>query len=171
MKRKRTAEKSLITRKINQIRQLITERGSRIKILYLKDKLNDALRETEIINKELISMSDEVSIETDPGWMEDVTFNVDTCHSDIQEYIDSRKDESPSDNRSIRSWIERCQSEDGKSDIDRQQNGNKYVEHVQENQSDLANRLNALTLQGTEYEKGNVHRDNNCPPELNSQWY
>ena len=48
-------------------------------------------------------MSDGVSIETDPGWMEDVTFNVDTCNSDIQEYIDSRKDELPPDNISIRS--------------------------------------------------------------------
>ena len=68
----------------------------------------------------MISMSDEASIETDPGWMEDVRFNVDTCISDIEEYIDSRKDEPPSDNRSIRSWNERCQSEDGKSDIENQ---------------------------------------------------
>ena len=48
-------------------------------------------------------MSYGVSIETDSGWMEDVTFNFDTFHSDIQEYIDSRKDEQPSDNISIRS--------------------------------------------------------------------
>ena len=67
LKRKRTAKKSLITRKINQISQLITERGSRTKILYLKDKLNDVLRETEIINEKMISMSDEASIETDAG--------------------------------------------------------------------------------------------------------
>ena len=45
------------------------------------------------------------------------------------------------------------------------------MEHVQENLSNLANRLNGLTLQGTEQEEVNVHRDNNCPPELNSQWY
>ena len=111
LKRKGTAEKSLITRKNNQISQLITERGSRTKILCLKDKLNDILRETEIINEEMISMPDETSIGTDPAWMEDVTFNVDTCNSNIQEYIDFRKDKPPSDNRSIRSWIERCQSE------------------------------------------------------------
>ena len=40
-------------------------------------------RNREIINKEIISMSDEASTETDPGWMEDVTFNIDTCNSDI----------------------------------------------------------------------------------------
>ena len=116
-------------------------------------------------------MSDEVSIKTDPDWMEDVTFNVDTCNSDIQEYIDSRKDEPPSDNGSIRSWIERCQSQDGKNDIEKQQNEKKYVEQVQENLSDLANSLNGLTLKVNEQEEGNVHRDNNCPPELKSQWY
>ena len=166
LKRKRTTKMSLIARKINQISQLITERGSRAKILYLKDKLNDVLRETEIINEEMVSMSDEVRVETDPGWMKDVTFNVDTCNSDIQEYIDSRKDESPSNNRSIRSWIERCQNEDGKSDIEKQQNENKFVEHVQENLSDLANRLNGLTLQGNEQEEGNVHKDKNCPARI-----
>ena len=161
----------MITRKINQISQLITERGSRTKIRYLKDKLNDVLRETEIINEKMISMSDKASIEVDPEWIEDVTFNLDTCNSDIQEYIDSRKDEPPSDNRSIRSWIKRCQSEDGKSDIENQRNENKYMEHVHENLSNLANRLNRLTLQGTEQEEGNVHSDNNCPPELKNQWY
>ena len=169
LKRKGTAQKSFITRKINQISQLITEPGSHIKIIYLNDKLNDVLRETEIINER--SMSDEASIETDLGWMEDVTFNVDTCNSDIQKCIDSRKDKPPSDNRSVRSWIERCQSEDGKSDIENQRNENKYMEHIPENLSDLANRLNGLTLQGTEQEEGDVHRDNNCPPELKSQWY
>ena len=114
----------------------------------------------------MISMSDETSIEIAPRWMKDVTFNVGTCNSDMQEYIDSKKDEPPSDNRSIRSWIERCQSGDGKTDIEKQRNENKYVEHVQENLSNLANRLNGVTLQGTEQEEGNVNRDNSCPPKL-----
>ena len=45
------------------------------------------------------------------------------------------------------------------------------VKNAQENLSHLANRLNELTLQGTEQEEGKVHRDNNCPQELKSQWY
>ena len=88
--------------------------------------------------------------------MGDVTLNADTCNSNIQENVDYRKDEPPSDNRSIRSWIERCQSEDGKSDTEKQQNENKYMEHVQKDLSNLARRLNGLTLQGTEKEEGNV---------------
>ena len=67
LKRKITAKKSLITRKMYQISQLIIERSSRTKFLHLKDKLNDVLRETEIINEEMISVSDEASIETNPG--------------------------------------------------------------------------------------------------------
>lgn len=39
------------------------------------------------------------------------------------------------------------------------------MEHGQENLFDLANKLNALTLQGTEQEEENVQRDKNCPPE------
>lgn len=88
--------------------------------------------------------------------MGDVTLNADTCNSNIQENVDYRRDEPPSDNWSIRSWIERCQSEDGKSDIEKQQNENKYVEHVQEDLSNLARRLNRLTLEGNEKEEGNV---------------
>ena len=45
------------------------------------------------------------------------------------------------------------------------------MEHVPENLSDLANKLNGLTLQGNEQEEENVHRDNNCPPKSKSQWY
>ena len=45
------------------------------------------------------------------------------------------------------------------------------MKHVQENLRDLVNRLNGLTLQGTEQEEGNVHRDNSCAQELKSQWY
>ena len=45
------------------------------------------------------------------------------------------------------------------------------MQHIQENLSDLANRLNKLALHGTEQEEGNVHRGNNCPPELKSQRY
>ena len=86
-------------------------------------------------------------------------------------YLYSRKDKPPSNNRSIRSLIEHYQSEDGKNDTDKQQNESKYVEHGQENLPDLANRLNGLTLQGTEQEEGHVHKDYNCPPELKSQWY
>lgn len=67
--------------------------------------------------------------------------------------------------------IEPCQSEDGKSGIEKQQNENRYVEHVEENLSDLANRLNRLALQGTQQEKGTMHRDNNCPLEIKRQWY
>ena len=100
-------------------------------------------------------MSDEISIETDPGWTEDVTFNVNTCNSDVQKYIDSRKDDRPSDNRSISSQIERCQSEDGNCKIQKQQNENKYVELLQENMSDVGNRLNGQALQGTEQEEQN----------------
>lgn len=46
-----------------------------------------------------------------------------------------------------------------------------YVEHVEENLSDLANRLNRLAVQGTQQEKGTMHRDNNCPLEIKRQWY
>ena len=111
-------------------------------------------------------MSDETSIEIDSGWMEDVTFNVDTCNSAIQEYIDSRKYEPSSDNKSIMSWIEQSQSEDSKIDIEKQQNGNKYVEHVQQKLPYLSSRLNRLTLKKLSKKK-EMYIEITTVPQLN----
>ena len=111
-------------------------------------------------------MSDETSIEIDSGWMEDVTFNVDTCNSAIQEYIDSRKCEPSSDNKSIMSWIEQSQSEDSKIDIEKQQNGNKYVEYVQQKLPYLSSRLNRLTLKKLSKKK-EMYIEITTVPQLN----
>ena len=47
LKKKRTSKKSQIARKVNQINSLIT------KILYLKGKLDETLKETEAVYKEM----------------------------------------------------------------------------------------------------------------------
>ena len=53
LKKKRTSKKSLITRKINQINSLISKLGSSTEILYLKGKLDEALKETKAVYNEI----------------------------------------------------------------------------------------------------------------------
>ena len=53
LKKKRTSKKSLITRKINQINSLISEQESWTKIIHLKGKLDETLKETETVYNEM----------------------------------------------------------------------------------------------------------------------
>ena len=58
LKKKRTSKKSLITRKINQINSLISERRSRTEVLYLKSKLDETLKETEAVYNEMKKLAE-----------------------------------------------------------------------------------------------------------------
>ena len=161
LKRKRTSKKSLITRKINQINSFISERGSRTKILYLKNKLMETLRETEVVNDEMKEIALDENIDFDPGWIEDVIFNIDTCNSCVQEYIDLRKDDSSSgaSSKSIKSWIRHCELET--IDFENQQE----KETPEENLSDLTDKLNNMTIKSAEKES----KKESCIPNHPSQ--
>ena len=107
LKKKRNSKNSLITRKTNQINSLISEWRSHTKILYLKGKLDETLKETETVYNEMKKLEENENIEFDPGWIEDVIFSIDTCNSCVEEYLNSRKDDSNSSasGNSVSSWI------------------------------------------------------------------
>ena len=111
-KRKKTSKKPLVTRKINQINSLISEWGSRTKILYLKGKLDETLKETEAVYNEMKELAENENIEFDPEWIEDVIFSIDTCNSCVEKYMNSRKNDSNSSaSGSVSSSIRRCEKE------------------------------------------------------------
>ena len=64
---------------------MIYEWGSRTKILYLKGKLDETLKETETIYNEMKKIAENENIEFDPGWIVDVIFSIDTCNSFVEE--------------------------------------------------------------------------------------
>ena len=45
----------------------------------------------------MMKLLDEIKQSEDESWIKDVTYNVNTCNSDVKEYLDSRKDEPPSE--------------------------------------------------------------------------
>ena len=58
LKKKNTSKKSLLTRKINQINSLISERRSSTKTLCLKGKLEETLKETEAACNEMKELAE-----------------------------------------------------------------------------------------------------------------
>ena len=106
LKRKRAGKKGLITKKILQIKQLIEERGSRTKLKFLHESLIMVKREAENLHVELMQLLPENDENYGDDWVEDISFNVDECSSEINEYLISRRDDPPSDTMSKASIVE-----------------------------------------------------------------
>ena len=129
LKRKFTGKKSLITRKITQINELVQQRSSRTKILYVRESLNQVYSELVKENEDLMNLIDEEQ------------FEVDTCNSNVQAYLDSRKDDPPSETQSVSSWAKQCLNYQILHNIEARDD-----RVSKEGFSDLASRLNQLTL-------------------------
>lgn len=52
------------------------------------------------------SLNGALTYSEDSIWLEDITFNVDTCDSGVKEYLESRKDDPLSENRSTMSRLQ-----------------------------------------------------------------
>lgn len=52
------------------------------------------------------SLNGALTYSEDSVWLEDITFNVDTCNSGVKEYLESRKDDPLSENRSTMSRLQ-----------------------------------------------------------------
>ena len=105
LKRKFTGKKSLITKKITQVNELVQQRSSRTKILYLRESLNQVYSELVKENEDLMNLIDEENYQE---CITEMQFEVDTCNSNVQAYLDSRKDDPPSETRSVSSWAKQC---------------------------------------------------------------
>ena len=142
LKRKRTGKKMLITKKINQINELVQQRSSRTKISYLRDSLNQVYADLIKENEEFMNLNPCIDEENCQEWILEIQFEIDTCNSTVQEYLDSRKDDPPSDTQSISSWAKQCLNNQIFQIGEIEDDGNS-----KEGFSDLANQMNQLTLE------------------------
>ena len=85
---------------------MISDWGGRTKILYLKRKLDQSLKETEAVYNEMKELTENKDILFNLGWKEDV-------NSCVEEYMNSRIDESNCSvsANSVSSWIQWCEKE------------------------------------------------------------
>ena len=93
LRRKRAGKKGLITKKIQQIKALITERGSRTKIKFLQEIILQAKSQVLDIHEELMSPLQEDDEQYGDEWMEEINFEVGDCCSDVNDFLTSRKDD------------------------------------------------------------------------------
>ena len=132
--RKSADKKGLTTKKIMQIKKLIEEKGSRKKLKFFHKSLIMVKREAENLHEELMELLAENDQNYSDDWIEDISFNVDECSREINEYLISRRDDPLPDTISKASFV------------------NEYLrgfvqeEISNEGISDLANQLNKLTI-------------------------
>ena len=80
-KRKRAGKKSHVTRKINEINKVITNKGS------MKKKLQEAM----VLHEDLMLLLNDVDVDFSDIWIEELAANVDTCCANIDGYQTSRQ--------------------------------------------------------------------------------
>ena len=103
LKRSCAGKKGSITKRIEQLSRLMNEGGSRTKITFLKSALVEVLEAIKSSFEELLAISED----TDTAWIEEVTFNADTCIAEVEDYIDARKDDSASSTSLTESWVKK----------------------------------------------------------------
>ena len=89
-RRQRAGKKDAITKRINQIHEIIEQGGSRTKLRSLEGHLQRLINEAYACHECLMGHLDSNDEEFSDTWVEELSLNVDTCIADINEYIEER---------------------------------------------------------------------------------
>ena len=95
-KRQRSGKKRSVTLRITQINRVLTERGSRTKVKYLRDKLQEAYNKILEVNEGLMQLLDPEDEVYGNDYVEEIGVQVDECCSEVESYLVERKDDPPS---------------------------------------------------------------------------
>ena len=102
LRRSCAGKKGSITKRIDQLTGLVSEGGSRMKIKFLSAALLEVHKATIGVFQKMASLMKD----PDEEWMEEINFRVDTCVTEVQEYIAAREGDTNSSKASItESWI------------------------------------------------------------------
>ena len=94
--RKRNGKKGSITRRIKEIEHIIEERGSRTKIQFLRDGLEETWEETTHLHEQMMLYLQEDDENFNDDWIEELGNNVNTCLSNVVDYLVERQNDPPS---------------------------------------------------------------------------
>ena len=92
LRRKRGGKKGSITKRILQIDDIMKENGSRTRIRSLFDSLLYVQKEAKDINQSLEELQEDTE-----DWMDEINFQVDNIKAKIDEYLELRKEDAPSE--------------------------------------------------------------------------
>ena len=96
IRRKRSGKKSSITRRIQEIDRIIKERGSRTKLQFLREGLEEVWKEAIELHEQLMQHLDQNDKEFSDDWIEELGIKVNTCLSNIHDYMIQRQNDPPS---------------------------------------------------------------------------
>ena len=94
LKRQRAGKKGSITKRVNDLTRLVSESGSRTRIRFLHDallKVHQAVKDT---CAELADLTPPEALDIE--WLEKVNYVVESCSSEVHEYLEARKEDSAS---------------------------------------------------------------------------
>ena len=116
LRRQRAGKKGLITKRIQQLDELTSQGGSRTRTTSLLQSLIEVKHEAKKINQSLEDLGEDTEDWMD--WMDEISLAIDNCKANIEEYLDSRKHEAPSEDG--RNWImnEFHRSEEHTTEVD-----------------------------------------------------
>ncbi len=103
LQHKRRGLKGSITKRITELKRLISENGSRTRIRFLYDKLTGVYTEMATVAGKVYSITKQYA---DEEWLQQETVRVDDISSEITEYLESRKDDAPSDESLTATWVQ-----------------------------------------------------------------
>ena len=102
LKRSRAGKKGSITKRVEQLKRIVSEGGSRTRLQYLLSCLLEVQKAVKLISSEILQLSG--NDQADIAWLEDVNFTVDDCASEVHGYLDARKNDPESDPSMTESW-------------------------------------------------------------------
>ena len=101
----RRGKKSVISRRINEIKAIIAENGSRTRAVSTLEVVLKVLENARSDNDQVLQLTDHAMDDVD--WINDLEFAVDSVRVEIDEYLKSREGDDPSSAASrTREWVE-----------------------------------------------------------------
>ena len=92
LRKQRGGKKGSITKRINQIEEIMKENGSRTRIRSLFDSMLEVRKDAKDINQKLEDLGEDTE-----NWMDDLDYQVDSIKAKMEEYIESRQADPPSE--------------------------------------------------------------------------
>ena len=96
LKRKRNGKKWAITKYIQEINMLVAKNGSRTKLKYLREFLNESLKSAYTLHENFMLRLDEEDPDFSDHWIEELSVRVNTCFAAINSYLVERENDAPS---------------------------------------------------------------------------
>lgn len=81
---------------ITEIESHVSKKGSRTKLGYLRNSLQDMLHQAIEHHEVLMSLLSENDPEYNDEWIDDLSLRINTCFSDIEKYFVARTNDPPS---------------------------------------------------------------------------